>query len=198
MDWRHIDALIDIGRELYGALLNVVVWAKSNPGQGSFYRSQHELICVFRVGGAPHRNNVELGRFGRNRSNVWTYRGVNSFGRGRLETLCPSHREAGRTGRGCAPRCTARDIVLDQFAGSGTTVLAAEKTAHGLSLEYEAAYVDVAIRRWQKATKLEAMLDGDGRTFAEIAEDRRVSRCGPAQSRADSEDLQDRSGAVDG
>jgi len=73
MDWRHIGDLIDVGRGLYDAMLNLVVWNKSNAGQGSFYRSQHELIGVFRVGGHPHRNNVELGRFGRNRSNVWTY-----------------------------------------------------------------------------------------------------------------------------
>jgi hypothetical protein len=87
MDWRHIGDLIDVGRELYDAMLNLVVWNKSNAGQGSFYRSQHELIGVFRVGGHPHRNNVELGRFGRNRSNVWTYAGVNTFGRGRMEAL---------------------------------------------------------------------------------------------------------------
>ena len=72
MDWRCIDVLFDVGRELYGETLNLVVWNKSNAGQGSFYRSQHELIGVFRVGGHPHRNNIELGRFGRNRSNVWT------------------------------------------------------------------------------------------------------------------------------
>ena len=87
MDWRHIVDLIDVGRELYGDMLNLVVWNKPNAGQGSFYRSQHELIGVFRVGGHPYRNNVELGSFGRNRSNVWTYAGVNTFGRGRMEAL---------------------------------------------------------------------------------------------------------------
>ena len=87
MDWRHIGDLIAVGSELYDEMLNLVVWNKSNAGQGSFYRSQHELIGVFRVGAHPHRNNVELGRFGRNRSNVWTYAGVNTFGRGRGEAL---------------------------------------------------------------------------------------------------------------
>jgi DNA modification methylase len=87
MDWRHIGELIEVGRELYGDMLNIVAWVKSNAGQGSFYRSQHEFIGVFRVGEEPHRNNVELGRFGRNRSNVWTYAGVNTFGKGRKEAL---------------------------------------------------------------------------------------------------------------
>jgi DNA modification methylase len=85
MDWRHIGDLIDVGRELCGAMLNLVVWNKSNAGQGSFYRSQHELIGVFRVGELQHKNNVALGRFGRNRSNVWTCAGVSTFGRGRME-----------------------------------------------------------------------------------------------------------------
>src|SRR5208282_2966634 len=87
MDWRHIDALRSVGREVYGGLLNLVVWNKTTPGQGSFYRSQHELIAVFRVGDSPHQNNVELGKHGRNRSNVWTYPGVNSFGAGRDDAL---------------------------------------------------------------------------------------------------------------
>jgi DNA modification methylase len=100
MDWRHIGDLIDVGRNLYGDMLNLVVWNKSNAGQGSFYRSQHELIGVFRVGENPHRNNVELGRFGRNRSNVWIYAGVNAFGRDRLEALAnPSHCKTGRASR---------------------------------------------------------------------------------------------------
>ena len=86
-DWRHINDLIEVGRDLYDEMLNLVVWNKTSPGQGSFYRSQHELIGVFRVGGQTHRNNVELGRFGRNRSNVWTYPGVNTFGKGRKEAL---------------------------------------------------------------------------------------------------------------
>jgi hypothetical protein len=81
IDWRHIGELIEVGGELYDEMLNIAVWVKSNAGQGSFYRSQHEFIGVFRIGEEPHRNNVELGRFGRNRSNVWTYAGVNTFAR---------------------------------------------------------------------------------------------------------------------
>ena len=93
MDWRHIADLIEVGRGLYGAMLNLVVWNKTNSGQGSFYRSQHELIGVFRVGEETHRNNVQLGRFGRNRSNLWSYPGANTFARRSHGcAVCPSHR----------------------------------------------------------------------------------------------------------
>lgn len=172
MDWRHISDLIEVGRELYGAMLNLVVWNKSNAGQGSFYRSQHELIGVFRVGCHPHRNNVELGRFGRNRSNVWNYAGVNTFGRGRMDALAshPTVKPVALVADALLD-CTARgEVVLDQFTGSGTTILAAEKVGRiGFGIEYEPGYVDVAIRRWQTATKLEATLVDDGRTFEEIS-----------------------------
>jgi DNA methylase len=154
-----------------GETLNLVVWNKSNAGQGSFYRSQHELIGVFRVGGHPHRNNIELGRFGRNRSNVWTYAGVNTFGRGRMEALAahPTVKPVSLVADALLD-CTGRgDVVLDQFAGSGTTILAAERVGRiGFGVEYEPGYVDVAIKRWQRATKLEATLCGDGRSFGEI------------------------------
>ena len=171
MDWRHISDLIDVGRELYGTMLNLVVWNKSNAGQGSLYRSQHELIGVFRVGDHPNRNNIELGRFGRNRSNVWTYAGVNTFGRGRMEALTshPTVKPVALVADALLD-CTARgDVVLDQFAGSGTIFIAADKVGRiGFGIEYEPSYVDVAIKRWQKATKLEATLADDGRSFEEV------------------------------
>jgi DNA modification methylase len=179
MDWRHIGDLIDVGRKLYGDMLNLVVWNKSNAGQGSFYRSQHELIGVFRVGGHPHRNNVELGRFGRNRSNVWTYAGVNTSGRDRIEALAahPTVKPVALVADALLD-CTGRgDVALDQFAGSGTTILAAEKVGRiGFGIEYEPGYVDVAIKRWQKSTKLEATLAVDGRSFEEIGAARSNSR----------------------
>ena len=87
MDWRHVGTLIDAGEKVYGNMLNLIAWVKSNAGQGSFYRSQHELIGVFRVGDDQHLNNIELGRHGRSRSNVWKYAGVNSFRAGRLDEL---------------------------------------------------------------------------------------------------------------
>jgi DNA modification methylase len=194
MDWRHIEDLIAVGRALYGTMLNLVVWNKSNAGQGSFYRSQHELIGVFRVGQEAHRNNIELGRFGRNRSNVWNYPGVNCFGKGRLDALGdhPTVKPVALVADALLD-CTARgDIVLDQFLGSGTTILAAEKVGRiGYGIEFEPKYVDVAIRRWQNSTKLEAILDGDGRTFGEIAveraralDDRSPKRSSERRSRA--------------
>jgi DNA modification methylase len=171
IDWRHIEDLAAVGRETYGAMLNLVVWNKSNAGQGSFYRSQHELIGVFRTAGNSHRNNIELGRYGRNRSNVWTYAGVNSFGRGRMDTLSshPTVKPVALVADALLD-CTARgDVVLDQFVGSGTTILAAEKTGRrGFGIEFEPRYVDVAVTRWQQATKRDAILAGDGRTFDDI------------------------------
>ena len=176
IDWRHVDDLIGVGRDLYGEMLNLVVWNKLNAGQGSFYRSQHELIGVFRVGTQPHKNNVELGRFGRNRSNVWSYNGVNSFGSDRDEALAthPTVKPIALVADALLD-CTARgDVVLDQFAGSGTLLLAAEKVgrvAH--AMEYEAGYVDAAIVRWQRFTKHDPILFGDNRTFEELAVDRK-------------------------
>ena len=154
MDWRHIAELITVSSTLYGTMLNLVVWTKTNAGQGSFYRSQHELIGVFRVGDDSHRNNVELGRFGRNRSNVWTYAGVNSFGRDRMQNLAahPTVKPVALVADALLD-CTARgDVVLDQFLGSGTTLLAAEKIGRvARGIECEPCYVDVAIKRWQQA-----------------------------------------------
>ena len=170
-DWRHIGDLIEAGTELYESMLNLVVWNKTNAGQGSFYRSQHELIGVFLVAGGAHQNNVELGRFGRNRSNVWTYAGINTFGRGRMEALNshPTVKPIALVADALLD-CTARgDLVLDQFAGSGTTILAAEKIGRkACGIEIEPRYVDVAVTRWQQTTKLDAVLDGDGRTFEEV------------------------------
>jgi len=172
MDWRHVADLIGVGRTTFGAMLNLCVWNKTSPGQGSFYRSQHELVAVFRVGEEPHRNNVALGRFGRNRSNVWTYPGVNSFGSGRLEALAahPTSKPVQLVVDALLD-CTRRgDAVLDPFTGSGTTIMAAERIGrHAFGVEFEPRYIDVAITRWQNATGRDATLAGDGRTFEEIA-----------------------------
>ena len=175
IDWRHVTDLISVGRKIYGDMLNLVVWNKTNAGQGAFYRSQHELIGVFRVGEHSHRNNVELGRFGRNRSNVWTYAGVNTFGRGRMEALAvhPTVKPTALVADALLDCTTRGDAVLDQCAGSGTIFLAAEKVGRvAYGQEIEPRYVDVAIQRWQELTKLEATLDGDGRSFEEIKQTR--------------------------
>ena len=151
---------------------NLVVWTKTNAGQGSFYRSQHELIFVYKVGAGPHINNVELGRHGRNRSNVWTYPGGNTFRAGRMADLaahptvkpvaliCDAIRDCSRRG----------DIVLDPFMGVGTTILAAERIGRrAYGIEIDPLYVDAAIRRWQAVTKRDAVLEATGKTFDEIA-----------------------------
>lgn len=175
MDWRHIHDLIDVGRIAFGDMINLCVWAKGNAGQGSMYRSQHELVAVFVVGGEPHRNNVQLGRFGRNRTNLWHYAGVNSFGAGREEALAmhPTVKPVAMIADAIRD-CTSRgETVLDPFLGSGTTLIAAERTGRRCcGIEYEPAYVDVAIRRWQALTKSDATLEGNGRTFEEIAAER--------------------------
>jgi DNA modification methylase len=129
MDWRHIGELLEAGGTVYGATLNLAVWVKTNAGQGSFYRSEYELVGVFRVGEAPHLNNIELGRHGRNRSNVWHYAGANSFRAGRLDDLKshPTVKPVSLVADAMKDVTRRRDIVLDTFCGSGTTILAAER-----------------------------------------------------------------------
>ena len=176
MDFRHTAEMMAAGEGSYSALLNLCVWAKDNAGMGSFYRSQHELIFVWKVGTASHRNNIELGRHGRHRSNVWNYAGLNSFsGRrgeeGNLLALHPTVKPVAMVADAILD-CTARgDIVLDPFLGSGTTLLAAERVGRVCcAMEIDPLYVDVAIRRWQKLTGDDAVR-ADGVTFtdAEVA-----------------------------
>ena len=132
MDWRHLGELLAAGRDAYGELKNLCVWVKDNAGMGSLYRSQHELVFVFKHGRKGHRNNVQLGQFGRNRSNVWRYPGANSFARGgeegNLLALHPTVKPAAMVADAILD-CSARgEVVLDGFLGSGTTVIAAERT----------------------------------------------------------------------
>lgn len=174
MDWRHLDEMLAAGRQAYGALKNLCVWAKDNAGMGAFYRSQHELILVFKHGGSGHRNNVQLGRFGRNRSNVWHYPGVNSFARngaeGNLLALHPTVKPVALVADAILD-CSARgDIVLDGFFGSGTTVIAAERSGRRCyGLELDPVYVDTAIRRWQGLTGGAARHAASGRSFDDLA-----------------------------
>ncbi len=175
MDWRHIADLLAAGHSVYGELLNLAVWVKNNAGQGSFYRSQHELVAIFRVGDAAHLNNIELGRHGRNRSNVWHYAGANTFRAGRLEELHahPTVKPIALVADAIRD-CTQRgEIVLDTFSGSGTTLLAAERVGRrGFVLEIEPRFVDVAIRRWQALTRKDAINRASGQCFDEIAAER--------------------------
>ena len=179
MDWRHVTELVAAGRRVYGEMLNLVVWTKTNAGQGAFYRSQHELIGVFRVGTCQHLNNVELGRHGRNRSNVWRYAGVNSFKRGRMDELSvhPTVKPVAMIADALKDCSRRGEIVLDTFCGSGSTLLAAERVGRrGFGIELAPGYVDVAIRRWQAFTGCDAVLTESGRTFCEVAADRAVAR----------------------
>jgi DNA modification methylase len=175
MDWRHIGELLSATKPVYGDTLNIIAWVKSNAGQGSFYRSQHEFIGVFRVGKTAHLNNIELGRHGRSRSNVWHYAGVNSFRAGRMEEL-RSHPTAKPVALvvDALKDCTRHgDVVLDTFCGSGTTIMAAERVGrHARTLEIDPRFVDVAIRRWQAFTRKDAVHAHSGLSFDEIAVDR--------------------------
>lgn len=181
IDWRHAIEMATAGESVFGPPKNLVVWNKTNAGQGSFYRSQHELIYVFKNGDAPHVNNFELGQHGRRRSNVWTYAGVNTFRNGRLDdlTLHPTVKPVAMVSdamRDCSRR---GDIVLDPFMGSGTTIMAAERVGRrGYGLELDPLYVDVAIRRWQAFTKRDAVLSSTGQTFDEVAADRAAKLAG--------------------
>jgi DNA modification methylase len=172
MDWRHLGELLEAGGITYDEMMNLVVWAKTNAGQGSFYRSAHELVGVFRVGNAAHLNNVELGRHGRSRSNVWHYAGVNTFRAGRLDELkCHPTVKPVALVADAIKDCTGRgDIVLDTFCGSGTTILAAERVGRrAYTIEIEPRFVDVAIKRWQAFSRKDAIHAGSGLSFDELA-----------------------------
>jgi DNA modification methylase len=172
MDWRHVEELIAAGKGCGLELINLCVWNKTNGGMGSLYRSKHELVCVFRKPGAPHINNVELGRHGRNRTNVWDYAGVNSFGKGRAADLVdhPTVKPIALVADAIMDVTHRGDVVLDCFGGSGSTLLAAEKTGRKARLiELDPAYVDVAIRRWQEMTGKDAIHAASGQAFEERA-----------------------------
>jgi DNA modification methylase len=177
MDWAHIETLLAAGREHYTQLLNLCVWVKDNGGMGSFYRSQHELVAVFRNGKKPHRNNVQLGKFGRNRTNVWQYPGVQTLSKqgdeGNLLALHPTVKPI-RMVADALLDCTKRgDIVLDAFLGSGTTLMAAERVGRKCyGIEIDPLYVDTAIRRWQTYTGDEAIHTATKKTFAQLVAER--------------------------
>jgi len=163
MDWRHMDDVSAVGSTIYGDLLNLCVWNKSNAGMGSFYRSKHELIFVYRVGSAPHLNMVELGKHGRNRTNVWDYASANSMRGGRREDLelHPTVKPVALVADAIKDVTRHGDLVLDLFLGSGTTLLAAERTGRRFrGIEIDPKYVDVALERWSAQTGLEPRLEG--------------------------------------
>ena len=176
MDWRHLQELLTASRRAHLELVNLVVWAKTNAGMGSLYRSRHELVFVLKNGRAAHVNNVALGRHGRHRSNVWSYAGANSFGRARGRDLAmhPTVKPVAMIADALRDASNRSDVVLDPFAGSGTLLIAAETTGRrARAVEIAPAYVDVTVRRWQALTGHKAMHEASGLAFDDLARQRR-------------------------
>jgi len=176
MDWRHMGELLTAGKQVYDSVLNLCVWVKNGGGMGSFYRSRHELVFVFRNGKGQHRNNIQLGRFGRNRTNVWEYPSINTLSKqsdeGNLLALHPTVKPVALIADALLD-CSARgDLVLDGFLGSGSTLLAAERTGRCCyGIELDPVYIDTAIKRWQCYTGDHAIRVNNGKRFDELASD---------------------------
>jgi len=171
MDWRSIADLIQAGEAIYDDFLNLIIWSKSSAGMGSLYRSQHELIALFKWGRRPHRNRVQLGANGRHRSNVWQYPGANTFGKSRDRDLAlhPTVKNAEMIADTIKDASDPGDIVLDPFAGSGTTVIAAEQCRRAARMiELDPYYCDVIVRRAADCG-LSAHLSNTGEEFSGVA-----------------------------
>src|SRR5665811_139643 len=179
MDWRHVPEILTAGTAAYSELKNICVWAKNNGGMGSLYRSQHEFVFVFKSGAAPHINNVELGKHGRYRTNVWNYAGVNSFGGDRSDlNLHPTVKPVAMVADAIRDCSNRKGIVLDAFVGSGTTLIAAEKTGRrGYGVEIDPQYCDVSIRRLRAVCCLDAVLEATGQRFGEVEGARVGNKC---------------------
>ena len=193
MDWRHMGETLAAGQAVYQELKNLCVWAKTNGGMGTFYRSRHELVFVFKNGTGPHINNFELGQTGRYRTNVWQYAGVNSFGRERDESLemHPTVKPVALVADAIKDCSRRRQIILDPFAGSGTTLIAAEKTGRRARvLELDPLYCDTIIRRWQNFTGKQARHVETGQTF-EVIEDQNQVKTIPSSVEPDYEQIDD-------
>jgi hypothetical protein len=181
IDWRHQRELMDAGDAAYTELKNLCIWAKTNGGQGSMYRSAHELVYVYKAGSAPHQNHINLGANGRYRTNVWTYAGANTFAKKGEERdllqLHPTVKPVQLIADILLDASSPRDIVLDAFAGSGTIFLAAERTGRiGYGIEIDPQYCDVAVRRWERKTGRSARHATLPLTFSEVQEMREVVR----------------------
>src|SRR5258708_821139 len=174
MDWRHAYELLAAAYRIYTEYKACCVWTKTNAGMGSLYRSQHEFVFVFKNGRAAHRNNVELGKHGRNRTNVWAYAGMNDFSRqtdeGNLLTLHPSVKPVRLLADALLDASARGDLVLDSFIGSGSTLIAAERVRQiCFGLELDQRYIDTTIRRWQRYTGEKALHAASGKRFDDLA-----------------------------
>lgn len=174
MDWRHMNELLVAGRRVYSELKNLCVWVKNHTGMGSLYRSRHELIFVFKHGRGSHRNNVQLGKYGRDRANVWQYPSPRTpTDEGKLLRLHPTVKPVGLVADAILDSTARGDIVLDGFLGSGSTLIAAERVGRScVGLEIDPVYVDVIIRRWQSITGDGARHTVTGRPFSELEAER--------------------------
>lgn len=173
IDWRHLQEIMRAGNDAYAQLINLAVWVKNSGGMGSMYRSRHELILIYANGKGPRRNNVQLGKFGRNRTNVWEYPGILTMSRqseeGNLLLLHPTVKPVSMIADAILD-CTVRnEVVLDPFLGSGTTLLACERTGRIChAIEIDPQYVQTAILRWQKFTGESAVDEQSGKTFNQL------------------------------
>ncbi len=173
MDWKHMGEMLVAGEAVYSELKNVCVWDKGVGGMGTMYRSRHEMVFVWKAGTAQHINNFGLGDKGRYRTNVWTYRGLNTGGASRLEELAlhPTAKPVQMLADAMLDCSVRNAIVLDPFGGSGSTLIAAEKTGRRARVvELDPIYVDRTVRRWQKWTKEDAVFADTGETFNEREE----------------------------
>lgn len=178
-DWRMIGMLTAIGEELFARLMNIAVRAKPNGGMGSLYRSQHEMVAILKHGAAPHVNNVQLGRMGRHRSNVWQYPGASGFSKTRKQDLIdhPTVKPVALVADAIRDATKPGDLVLDPFGGSGTTLIAAELTKRRAALiEIEPKFADVTLRRFQEHTGIEPVLFPDRIPLSEVRAERNASQ----------------------
>lgn len=187
MDWRHMPELQAAGMKVYAELKNLIVWAKTNGGMGTFYRSRHELIYAWKVGTAPHINTFGLGETGRYRTNVWDYPGVNSFGGNQKDLeLHPTVKPVALVADAIKDVTRRGDIVLDGFGGSGTTLIAAERCGRKARLvELDPIYCDVICRRYAALTGDEPVLESTGESFANAAQRRADEAPAPAKEAAE-------------
>jgi DNA modification methylase len=170
MDWRHMAEMTEATAQ-YAEMKNLICWNKQSPGMGTFYRSKHELIWVMKNGSARHINNFGLGDKGRSRTNVWDYPGLSGWSPGRSEELSmhPTVKPVAMIADALKDCSKKRGVVLDCFGGSGSTLIAAERTGRcGRLIELDPAYVDVIVRRWETDTGQKAVLFEDGRSFAQV------------------------------
>jgi len=177
MDWRHMGELLGAGRRVFTEFKNLVVWNKTNGGMGAFYRSKHELIFVFKKGEAPHTNSFGLGETGRYRTNVWDYAGISSIGVNRDAELAmhPTVKPVALIADAIKDCSRRGEIILDCFGGSGSTLIAAERTGRSARLiEYDPLYCDTIVRRWEQLTGKRAMHEATGLAFEDMAETPRL------------------------